>query len=236
MPRSKPTSEPAKCGDTSKTLIYKEIRRSIIMGHRKPGERLDLDVLSKRYGTSVTPVRDALQMLSQEGLVTIKPRSGYFCTRITLKQLRDLLEMREILEVAAVERAAARITDEQIEQLEHVHSGYTGDDDESYEPHTDENRRFHCLIAEASGNHELADAMGHLHDRLARFMVMRHAGETMEAIHGRVVQALRAHDVTAARQALLDELGETRDAVLDRVIRAEGAFWHLGAPEELSQE
>ena len=220
-------------GATSKIKIYKELRRSIIVGRRSPGERLSVEDLAARYGTSVTPVRDALQMLSQEGLVTIKPRSGYFCTRITLKQLR---EMREILVVAAVERAAARITDEQLEQLEHVHSGYTGDDDESYDRYTDENRRFHCLIAEAAGNHELADALGHLLDRLARFMVMRHAGETMEAIHGRVVQALRAHDVAAARQALLDELGETRDAVLDRVIRAEGAFWHLGAQEEPSQE
>jgi DNA-binding GntR family transcriptional regulator len=226
----------SEAGGTSKIKIYKELRRSIIVGRRSPGERLSVEELAARYGTSVTPVRDALQMLSQEGLVTIKPRSGYFCTRITLKQLRDLLEMREILEVAAVERAAARITDEQLEQLEHVHSGYTGDDDESYDRYTDENRRFHCLIAEAAGNHELADALGHLLDRLARFMVMRHAGETMEAIHGRVVQALRAHDVAAARQALLDELGETRDAVLDRVIRAEGAFWHLGAQEEPSQK
>jgi DNA-binding GntR family transcriptional regulator len=226
-------SEP---GGTAKKKIYRDLRRSIIVGRCDPGERLSVDDLAARYGTSVTPVRDALQMLSQEGLVTIKPRSGYFCTRITLKQLRDLLEMREILEVAAVERAAARITDEQLEQLEHVHSGYTGDDDESYDRYTDENRRFHCLIAEASGNHELVDAMGHLHDRLARFMVMRHAGETMEAIHGRVVRALRAHDVAAARQALLDEIGETRDAILDRVIRAEGAFWHLGAQEEPSQK
>jgi len=102
-----PQSEP---GGTSKLKIYKELRRSIIVGRRNPGERLSVEDLAARYGTSVTPVRDALQMLSQEGLVTIKPRSGYFVTRITLKQLRDLLELRGILEVAAVERAAARIT------------------------------------------------------------------------------------------------------------------------------
>jgi len=104
-------------------MIYKELRRSIIVGHRKPGERLELDVLAKGYGTSVTPVRDALQMISQEGLVTIKPRSGYFVTRVTLKQLDDMLKLREILELASVELAAEKITDEQLEQLEHVHAG-----------------------------------------------------------------------------------------------------------------
>jgi len=70
---------------------------------------------------------------------------------------------------------------------------------------------------------------GRLHDRLARFMVLRHAGKTMERTHARIIEALRACDVAAARQAMLDEINETRKAVLDHVIQEEGAFWHLGA-------
>jgi DNA-binding GntR family transcriptional regulator len=229
VPHSKP-------GATSKNVIYRSLRRSIIMGYRRPGERLSLKSLSESFGTSVTPVRDALQMLSQEGLVTIKPRSGYFVTRITLKQLRDLLELREILEVAAVERATSRVTEEQLEQLDHVHAGYAGDDDESYDRYTDENRRFHYLVAEASGNHELAEALGHVHARLARFMVLRRAGQMMEHTHARIVEAMRASSVDEARQAMLYEIDETRDKVLDRVIREEGAFWQLGARIDESEQ
>ena len=221
MPRS-------KSGGTSKNLIYKGLRRSISVGHRKPGERLDLAALAEGYGTSVTPVRDALQMLNQEGLVTIKPRSGYFVTHVTLKQLRDMLELREILEVASIERATTRITDEQLEQLEHVHAGYTDEDDESYERYMDENRRFHCLIAEASGNHELAETLGRLHDRLIRFMVLCRVGETLEARHALVIEALRTRDVATARQTMLNEVSETRETILERVIEEEGAFWRLG--------
>ena len=221
MPRSQPV-------DTSKNLIYREVRRSIIMGHRKPGERLDLDTLSRRYGTSVTPVRDALQMLSQEGLVTIKPRSGYFVTHITLKQLCDMLELREILELASIELAAVQITEEQLEQLEHVHAGYTGEDDESYDRYMDENRRVHYLIAQASGNQELAEMLGHLLDRLARFMVMCRAGQTLESRHALLIEALRTRDVVAAREAMLNEISQTRETILERVIQAEGAFWRLG--------
>jgi DNA-binding GntR family transcriptional regulator len=215
-------------GDTSKNLIYRELRRTIIVGRRKPGERLYLEALTKSYGTSVTPVRDALQMLSQEGLVTIKPRSGYFVTHITLKQLRDMLELREILEVASIERAVVRITEEQLEQLEHVHAGYTGDDDESSDRYASENRRFHCLIAQASGNQELAEMLGRLHDRLARFMVLCHTNETMEFRHARLIEALRTRDIATARQTMLDELNETRETILERVIQEEGAFWRLG--------
>ena len=212
---------------TSKNRIYKELRRSIIMGHSIAGERLDVEDLAQRYKTSVTPVRDALQMLSQEELVSIKPRSGYFVTRITLKELRDMLELRKILEIAAIEQAALCITQEQINQLKQVHAGYTGDDDEAYDRYIDENWRFHYLLAEASGNHELALTLGKLLDRLARFMVLRHAGKSLANSHSRIIEALEANHLPATRATLLDELDATQDAILDGVIQEEAAFWHL---------
>ena len=169
---------PLQVDETTKSLIYKKLRRSIIMGTRASGERMNVEEIAEEYNTSVTPVRDALQMLSHEGLVDIKPRSGYFVKSITLKQLRDLLDVRRVLELTAIERAPLRATEEQIEEMSQVHAGYTGDDEESYDRYTDENRRFHYLLARASGNQELAEMVGSLHDRLARFMVMRRAGKT----------------------------------------------------------
>ncbi len=212
---------------TSKTRIYRQVRRSIIMGHLKPGERLDIEELAHQFETSVTPVRDALQMLNQEGLVTIRPRSGYFVGRMTLKQLRDMLDLRKILEMAAIERAALRATPDQIAELRAVHAGYTGDDDESYDRYTDENRRFHYLVALASGNLELAEMIGHLHDRLARFMVLRHAGKSQEVTHARIVSALEVHNAESARQAILDDIDTSRDAILDGVLDEVSASWNV---------
>ena len=213
--------------ETSKSLIYKRLRRSIIMGNRESGERLNVEEIAEEYNTSVTPVRDALQMLSHEGLVDIKPRSGYFVKSITLKQLRDLLDVRRILELNGVERAALRATEEQIEEMKYVHAGYTGDDEESYDRYTDENRRFHYLLAKASGNNELAEMIGSMHDRLARFMVMRRAGKTMEVTHARIIEALQSHDVEAARQALLDDIDRAHEAILDNLIESDAKGWRL---------
>ena len=212
---------------TSKSLIYKKLRRSIIMGYRNPGERLIVDAIAEEYNTSVTPVRDALQMLSHEGLVDIKPRSGYFVKSITLKQLRDLLDVRRILELTAIERAALRATAEQIEEMSSVHAGYTGDDDESYDRYTDENRHFHYLLAKASGNNELAEMVRGLHDRLARFMVMRRAGKSMEITHEKILGALRSQDVEAARHTLLDDIDRAHEAILDSVMESDANSWHL---------
>jgi DNA-binding GntR family transcriptional regulator len=212
---------------TSKSLIYKKMRRSIIMGHRESAERLNVEAIAQEYNTSVMPVRDALQMLSHEGLVVIKPRSGYFVTTITLKQLRDLLDVRRILELSAIERAALRITLEQIEEMETIHAGYTGDDDESYDRYTDENRRFHYLVAKASGNNELADLVAKLHDQLARFMVMRRAGKSMEVTHKQIIDALKAHDAETARQTLLDDIDRAHEAILDNIMEEDSESWHL---------
>ena len=212
---------------TSKSKIYRRLRRSIIMGRRKPGERLDVDEVAQRFDTSVTPVRDALQLLSHEGLVTIRPRSGYFVTRITLKELRDMLELRKILELAAIEKACQRVTDEHLDQLSTVHAGYTGDDEESYDRYTDENRRFHYLLGEASGNQELAEMIGHLHDRLARFMVLRHAGESQEISHAKIVAALREHHVEEARWALLEDIDTSWDEIMDNILEDVAVSWHV---------
>lgn len=218
---------PAQLDETNKSLIYKKLRRSIILGYREPSERLNIDAIAEEYNISVTPVRDALQMLSHEGLVDIKPRSGYFVKSITLKQLRDLLDVRRILELTGVERATLRATEEQIEEMSHVHAGYTGDDDESYDRYTDENRRFHYLLAKASGNNELAELVGTIHDRLARFMVMRRAGKTMEVTHEKIIAALKAQDVEAARQSLLDDIDRAHEAILDSILEDEAKTWHL---------
>jgi DNA-binding GntR family transcriptional regulator len=225
MPQSKRSS-------TSADRIYEELRRSIIVGHHGPGERLNLERLAEQYGTSVTPVREALQMLSQEGLVTPRPHAGFYVAQVTLKELRDMLELREILELASVERAAVRITDEQIEELERVHAGYTGNDETSYERYVTENRRFHYLIAQASGNQKLAEALGRLHDQLARFFVFVHTGEEVEKRHKRLIEALRTREVEVARQVIFDEVNETREITLEHIIQKDGAVWYVGTRTE----
>ena len=212
---------------TTGSRIYATLRREIITGQHRPADRLAVNALAERFGTSVSPVRDALTKLGQEGLVTIKPRSGYFVTRMTLKALRDLLDLREILETAALERAAAVITADQLTHLENLHGRYTGDDPESYDRYTLENRTFHVSLAETSGNVELARQIGHLLDRLARFMVMTRTGKVMFDSHAQIIAALRKGNPAAARSALLKELRTAAKKILDRVLEEESGRWRL---------
>ncbi|MBN1148549.1 MAG: GntR family transcriptional regulator [Anaerolineales bacterium] len=222
--------------DTSKNRVYQELRRAIVLGQLKPGEKLQLDNLAASYETSVTPVREALQMLTQEDLITSKPHSGYYVTQMTLKKLSDLFELREILELAAVERAAPQISDAQLEQLENVHTENADTDVGNYERAVIENKKFHYLIALASGNQELAGALGKVHDQLARFFVFVHPPDEVIRRHYVLIDALRSHDVNRATKTLLEEINETKDFTFSHVIEKEGTAWYLGASRDKARE
>jgi DNA-binding GntR family transcriptional regulator len=69
--------------------------------------------------------------------------------------------------------------------------------------------------------------VGRLHDQLARFMVMRRAGKTMEVTHLRIVEALQVHDSETARQALLEDIDRAHEAILDKIMENDSETWHL---------
>lgn len=210
---------------TSKERIYAEIRRSIMIGTCLPGERLSADKLANEYGTSITPVRDALQMLSEAGLVTIKPRSGYFVAVMTAKQLWDLLELREILELAAIERANSQISDQQIAALEGIQCSVPGNVAKSHPCAIECDRQFHYVMVQASGNHEIADTLARVHDRLARFFVMSGACDVLHSTHASLIAALQRRDSAAAQQALASELAQTRSVIVEHLGQIETDAW-----------
>lgn len=92
---------------TASTMILADLRNAILDVSLLPGTPLSEKALIERYGTSRTPVREALIKLSQEGLVEIIPQSGTFVGRIPLAELPEAVVVRQALEVAAVRYAIA---------------------------------------------------------------------------------------------------------------------------------
>ena len=75
-------------------VVYKTLRKAILHGDLKPGERLMEIALSEKMGVSRTPIREAMRKLEQEGLVIMEPRKGAQVANITEKNLNDVLEVR----------------------------------------------------------------------------------------------------------------------------------------------
>lgn len=93
-------------------VVFQTLRKGILRGDLKPGERLMEIQLANRLGVSRTPIREAIRMLELEGLVYNIPRRGAQVARITEQDLRDVLEVRLGLEEMAVDLALERITPE----------------------------------------------------------------------------------------------------------------------------
>src|SRR6478736_6296582 len=96
---------------------YSQIKNLILSNEVLPGQKLHHQELSERLGVSRTPVREALTRLVQEGYVSLLPNRGFTCKEIRLQEAVELYELREVLEVFAVQKAIENLTDETLTEL-----------------------------------------------------------------------------------------------------------------------
>ena len=92
---------------TSATLAYQRLRQDILRGELKPGQKLQIDLVSARYGVGANPVREALNRLSSERLVDRRDQRGFFVPPISIERLRELVKTRCWLEGKALEESIA---------------------------------------------------------------------------------------------------------------------------------
>ncbi len=126
------------------------LEEAILEGDLKPGERLRAEALAQRFGTSRTPVREALLQLEAQGLVDVEPNRGAVVRTFDRDDLQDLYELRALLEPHAAALAATRISEADIERLEAL----CEDEDQIVA-----NEAFHRIILEAAQSPRLQVAM-----------------------------------------------------------------------------
>jgi DNA-binding GntR family transcriptional regulator len=96
---------------------HERIRRDILSGELFPGDKLQIESISERYGIGIAPVREALNRLSSEGLVERKSQRGFFVTKISITSLKELVKTRVWLETLALRESIQHATEEWEEQL-----------------------------------------------------------------------------------------------------------------------
>ena len=151
-------------------VVFQTLRRAILKGELEPGERLMEVALANKMGVSRTPIREAIRKLELEGLVIMIPRKGAEVASITEKDLTDVLEVRSSLEKLAIELAAERIADEDIERLKAACKDFEealGDPDVTVGAEKDV--AFHDVIYEATHNARLIQILNNLREQMYRY-------------------------------------------------------------------
>jgi DNA-binding GntR family transcriptional regulator len=143
------TSAPGRPGTTAQHAV-ESLRRAIVAGELRPGERVRQDEVAERLGVSLAPIREALAVLEQEGQVTYRPRRGYVVTELDLADLRELYELRQLLEERAARRALPQLDEDALERIElAARDCVAATDRGDVAAELEANRRFHFALLEA---------------------------------------------------------------------------------------
>ena len=102
---------------TLREIVYEELKSQILKGKLIPGTRLMEVELSKKMGASRTPVREAIKMLAEDNLVAIEPNKGAYVSKIAIRDLLEILEIREAIDSSTSYHAAERINDKLKKEL-----------------------------------------------------------------------------------------------------------------------
>ena len=155
-------------------VVFVRLRRQILRGELKPGERLMEIGLANRLGVSRTPIREAIRKLENEGLVVMVPRKGAHVAEITRQELNDVLEVRRSLEVLAITKACESMTEKDILALKAAEEAFAAqvarrDADITTLGEADEH--FHDVIYQGTRNRRLVQMLNNLREQMYRFRV-----------------------------------------------------------------
>jgi len=205
---------------------YSRLRQEILTCILPPGQIVSERELARRYEMSKTPIREALVQLYHEGLVRRLPGRGYLITPITVKDVRDLFDLRLVLEIAVAERAAQRLSPVQISVLgEMANVSYSLDDLASHIVFLQANRKFHLTLAEAADNRRLFASLESLMVEMDRLFhlglrLRDSAGEMVEE-HREVVAALEAGDVARLKDSISRQVTTSRERVMEAILQGQ---------------
>jgi DNA-binding GntR family transcriptional regulator len=186
-------------------VVFVTLRRQILRGELKPGERLMEISLANRLGVSRTPIREAIRKLEHEGLVIMVPRRGAHVAEITRQELNDVLEVRLSLEVLAISKAVERMSDAEIRKLKKVEAEFAElveKDDVDLTELGEADEHFHDVIYEGTGNRRLIQILNNLREQMYRFRVeymkTKNIRQTLVKEHDAIVRSIVDHDKEGA--------------------------------------
>ena len=185
-------------------IVYEELKRQIMIGEIPPGTRMMEVELAEDMGVSRTPIREAIRKLEKEGLVSIEPRRGAYASDISIKDMVDVLEVREFLEGMAAGLAAKKINDEEIETLKKATATYKKAVENGHtEEIIKEDELFHKLIVDCSGNKTLIQMINQVQELALRFRYIYYEDfsryRNMPYEHLEILDAILSGDTEAAR-------------------------------------
>lgn len=208
-----------------KELVVDHLRRSIISGELETGTQLPQDKIAARLGVSRTPVREALLQLQAEGLVHFARHRVATVATLSRDEIRDVFEVRAVVEARAVELGVPQLTDAEVRELARCHREMCAFRKWSSE-WLQHNRRFHRIMYEASQRRYMCQVISGVQAQLDRYLSLYLS--TLDVLkkahkeHSEILEAARRRDASGAAELTHRHILETADALLEHIEKERG--------------
>lgn len=208
--------------------VYESLKKSILHGKLKGGQRLIEETLAHQIGISRTPVREAFHKLERDDLVSKLPKGGFAVREFTREDVEEIFGIRSALESYAAYLATLHITQDKISQLEkkvkELENALEKGDDEKF---VQLNTEFHDLIYKSCKSRKLLEMINNFRDYFYRYRSFllhtekgvnysiddhRHMLDAMKKKNPRLVERLVRNHLTRGKDIILKEVSERRIA------------------------
>lgn len=200
-------------------VVFNTLRKAILSGDLKPGERLMEKQLAEKMGVSRTPIREAIRKLELEGFVVMVPRKGAQVADITEKDIQDVLEVRGALEGLAVRLACENMNEEDLNHLKQAMNGFSkASKNEDIDIMIEKDVEFHDIIFKATKNEKLIQIVNNLREQIHRYRVAYLKSfddlRAIEEEHEQIVHAIESKDSSLAEQVAAMHIKNQEKAVI----------------------
>ena len=204
--------------------VYALLKAAIMRGSLRPGQRLSVGGLAKRFGVSATPVREALQRLSIDGLVEVSPRRGTNVSEFTRRNVQETFHTRRIIECAAAAKVAS-VSEETLQHMRAIAQEFRalrqGDAFSDYRQYIAADSEFHHDIVGLLQSSQLSEFYDRLRwaEQLVRGLAQSNyqRAEVTVAEHESILRAFQARDADDACAAILRHLKNAEADLLRRM-------------------
>lgn len=205
-----------------KERAYDKLKKLIITGSLEQGVLYNERRLAEALGVSRTPVREALLELSQEGMVAFVPGRGVEVCKITAKQVREVFEIRRIIEGHIIKEITKKLTSEDIKRLDRniTRQEKLAERDERHE-FIEYDKRFHLYLASKTGNRQIEAILLNLRDQI-HLMGIRAVEDNsrMKQVteeHQRILTSLKEGNSKNAYKELIKHLDNTEKTLIKNI-------------------
>ena len=188
--------------------VTASLREAILNGYFEPGEKLDQDLIAEELAVSRTPVREALRRLESEGFIEVRPHYGAFIAEVSPQDIREVYEVRRLLEAEVVRQVTPLIPESVLEELERSLADAQAQFDAGDSArHFESDVYFHETIVNFVENRLLKEVLDGLTNRISmvrRFAQSKpgpHLNESLKEHHA-ILQAMRQRDPEQAAELM----------------------------------